>query len=218
MRLYLIIYAILFLSLAGLSPSYKIHYCKDTCSPRTRVYKNVDQKLYCYKGIPYKAEKYWRLAVRVAQHFALDPAIFCAQIECESGWNPSIVSRDGGIGLAQVTPRTAGVGKKEWLYDPLYNLVVGAQIKLEAHRRAENLSNCHDPLSVEVLSLRIYNGGWRFLKKELEFLDYLQMDRCSLEDQLRVCARDLCLWKVNVVYVIRVLNGAEKYRRMIWHR
>ena len=165
------------------------------------------------RGIPYGARKYVRLALRTALHYGLDPAVFCAQIECESGWRPSIVSRDGGYGLTQVTPRTAGIEvEKRRLLNPGYNLAVGASIKLRALKLARRLTGCRDSPDVALLATRIYNGGWRFLEKELGFLEELGRDKCKLSEQMKVCARDLCLWKVNVVYALRVQNGASKYR------
>ncbi len=200
---------------AEILPEHYICYCRPECSPRTRIYRHVDRRLYCFhpRKIPYGARKYVRLALRTALHYGLDPAVFCAQIECESGWRPSIVSRDGGYGLTQVTPRTAGIELDEGrLLDPGYNLAVGASIKLRALRLAERLSGCREPADVALLGTRIYNGGWRFLEKELDFLEELGRDKCKLSEQKRVCARDLCLWKVNVVYALRVSNGARKYR------
>jgi len=140
-----------------------------------------------------------------------------AQIECESLWKPDVVSPDGGYGLCQVTPRVLGerveVGK---LFDPSYNLRVGARIKSKSKTRARKLLKsvgCEnaDP---EVISLRIYNGGSRFLRKELAQLVEWGL-WCSFDWQLESCCRDLCLWKVNTVYVVRVLKAAKKYKEAL---
>jgi len=206
---------VLVTGVAALEPLFYIEYCKPTCSPRTEIYKNVDKITYCYHPtkIPYGAYKYRRLAVRVARHYGIDPAVFCAQIECESAWNPRAVGPGGGYGLTQVTGR----GEVKRLFDPLYNLRLGAQIKAQsytlARRMLKGLGVKNPPeRCVTILALRIYNGGTRFLRKELSYLvSQLNQSPCSWSCQKSVCARDKCLWKVNISYVEKVLNTARKY-------
>ena len=202
----------------ALQPKYYIHYCRPSCSPRTRIYERVDRRLFCYHPykIPYGAYKYFRLAVRVARHYGIDPLIFCAQIECESCWNPNAISPGGGYGLTQITGR----GDSFRLLDPLYNLRLGAQIKSQSYRLARKIlkqlgeSNPSNRC-ISILALRIYNGGTRFLKKELRYIVFhLNQSPCSWKCQQDVCARDKCLWKVNIVYVIRVTNSSLKYSRL----
>lgn len=67
------------------------------------------------------------LVIDYAYSYGIDPAIALAQIQRESGFNPSAVGRAGERGLAQILPSTwpqVSMGAVPWEYafDPDYNL------------------------------------------------------------------------------------------------
>ncbi|HDD43684.1 MAG TPA: hypothetical protein ENG63_02325, partial [Candidatus Desulfofervidus auxilii] len=176
---------------------------------------NVYKYRYCYHKtkIPYGAIKYGKLARRIAIHYGLNPSIFMAQIECESLWNEKAISSDKGYGLCQITPRVLKNKKieKAKLFDPEYNLIIGAQIKLYSWKKAKKICQKFNCNCLDKIALRIYNGGSKYLIKELNYLDEKNLI-CNWNNILKVCARDLCLWWVNIYYVIKVENSAKKYK------
>lgn len=206
-------------------PEYFIVYCKPECSNKTKMFGNVYKRLYCYDPVkvPYNFYKHYRIALRQANHYGLDPLYFLVQIECESCWNPNAKSPDGGYGLTQVTPRVLGNMEidMEQILDPEYNCRLGARIKVNSYKIArkilqdlgiENPSN----KCVADVALRVYNGGTKYLKYELQYIkDELKKNPCSFPLQSVVCARDKCLWRVNIVYVIRVHKMSDKYRKIL---
>lgn len=76
---------------------------------------------------------YRGMAVEAANKYGLDPNIFLAQVEQESGFNPNAVSHVGAQGLTQIMPATAaqpgfGVAPFEGdVFDPAANLDFGAR-------------------------------------------------------------------------------------------
>lgn len=69
---------------------------------------------------------YQSLATSYAQQAGIDPTIFVAQIQQESGFNPNAVSPAGAIGIAQFMPTTAaGLGLNP--HDPVASLKAAAQ-------------------------------------------------------------------------------------------
>jgi soluble lytic murein transglycosylase-like protein len=54
-------------------------------------------------------------ARRAAARYGLDPGVFERQIQQESGFNPTIRSPAGAVGIAQIMPATA----RGWGVDPL---------------------------------------------------------------------------------------------------
>lgn len=94
-------------------------------------------------GIDYKA-----LASQVALEEDLDPALFGALVNQESGFNPKVKSSAGAIGLTQLMPGTAqGLGVDP--YDPMQNLRGGARYL------KKQLDEFKDP----ALALAAYNAG-----------------------------------------------------------
>ena len=51
--------------------------------------------------------QYKEMAQAAAQKYGIDPKIFEALVQQESGWNPTIVSEKGATGLTQLMPDTA---------------------------------------------------------------------------------------------------------------
>jgi len=67
------------------------------------------------------------LATNAADLCGVPAALFHSLIERESSWRPSVVSRSGAVGLAQVKPSTAReVSPTLDVSDPWQNLVAGA--------------------------------------------------------------------------------------------
>jgi soluble lytic murein transglycosylase-like protein len=85
---------------------------------------------------------YQAIAAAAAQKYGLDPAIFARQITQESGWNPTIVSSAGAVGIAQIMPVTA----KWWGVDPLDPIA-----SLDAAAKADRNA------------LDRYGGDWRLV-------------------------------------------------------
>lgn len=73
------------------------------------------------------------MAVSAAERYGLDPDIFLAQVQQESGFNPNAVSGAGAQGLTQIMPNTAaqpGFGVTPFqgdVFDPEANLDFGAR-------------------------------------------------------------------------------------------
>ena len=74
------------------------------------------------------------ILVAAAQHHGVRPSFILAVSWWESGWNPSIVSRDGAVGMMQVLPATATwagpslLGRSVDLRNPTDNAEVGAAL------------------------------------------------------------------------------------------
>jgi hypothetical protein len=110
-------------------------------------------------------------ALRIAQgivgfslKYGVDARLVMAMVICESGFNPSAVSRTGAVGLGQLMPGTA-----QWMgvrnpYDSVENLY-GAVKLLRTHMdqyQAETGGKQFDSL---VLTLAAYNAGTGAVKK-----------------------------------------------------
>lgn len=68
---------------------------------------------------------YQSLAASYAQQAGIDPTVFVAQIQQESGFNPNAVSSAGAIGIAQFMPATAA-GLNLNPHDPVASLKAAA--------------------------------------------------------------------------------------------
>lgn len=69
---------------------------------------------------------YLPLAQEIARRHGIPEDLFARLVQQESGWNPTIVSSKGAIGLAQLMPATArGLGVDP--HDPAQNLDGGAR-------------------------------------------------------------------------------------------
>ena len=97
---------------------------------------------------------YRALASQIAVEEDLDPDLFGALVNQESGYNPKAISKAGAIGLTQLMPATAkGLGVDP--HDPIQNLRDGARyLKTQ-------LNEFKDP----ALALAAYNAGPGAVKK-----------------------------------------------------
>lgn len=100
-------------------------------------------------------KQYLPVAVSTAQKYGLDPVMFAAQIEQESGWNPNAKSKAGARGIAQFMPATA---KEMGLTNPLDPVSA-----IDA--AARYMAKLRDELGSEDLARQAYNGGIGTVKK-----------------------------------------------------
>lgn len=90
--------------------------------------------------------KWEPIAVQAATSAGIDPALFVAMIDVESGFNPAAESGAGAIGIAQIVPRWhPGVDAR----DPYASLQYAARL-LASHLRE---------FGSERLALAAYNAG-----------------------------------------------------------
>lgn len=90
--------------------------------------------------------KWEPIAVQAATSAGIDPALFVAMIDVESGWDPDAQSGAGAIGIAQIVPRWhPGVDAR----DPYASLQYAARL-LASHLRE---------FGSERLALAAYNAG-----------------------------------------------------------
>lgn len=101
-------------------------------------------------------QQYLPVAVAAAQKYGLDPVMFAAQIEQESGWNPAAKSKAGASGIAQFMPATA----KEMGVNPL-----DPAAALEASARY--MAQLKQKFGSEDLARQAYNGGMGTVQKVL---------------------------------------------------
>lgn len=94
---------------------------------------------------------YQQLATSYAAQLGLNPAIFTAQIQQESGFNPNAVSSAGAIGIAQFMPATAA-----GLNPPLNPRDPVASLKAAAQYDANNLQTYNGDYAK---MLAAYNAG-----------------------------------------------------------
>lgn len=72
-------------------------------------------------------EKFMAEIKRAASLYRVDEALLHAVITVESGYNASVVSKKGAVGLMQLMPDTARRFKVNNLFDPAQNIHAGAQ-------------------------------------------------------------------------------------------
>lgn len=93
-------------------------------------------------------KQYLPAAVAAAQKYGIDPVMFAAQIEQESGWNPAAKSSAGARGLGQFMPATARqVGVNP--LDPLASLDASAKY----------MRKLVDKFGSEDVARQAYNAG-----------------------------------------------------------
>lgn len=80
-----------------------------------------------YKGLGAVPEQYKEMVRRAAEQYRLDPAVFAALVEQESGFKPNAKSSAGAMGLTQLMPGTAGDMGVSNPYDPWQNVYGGAK-------------------------------------------------------------------------------------------
>lgn len=96
-------------------------------------------------------KQYLPMAVAAAQKYGLDPVMFVAQIEQESGWNPKAKSSAGAVGLAQIMPETTkdlNISRQDRL-DPAISLDAGARYMAQLRKQ----------FGSEELARQAYNAG-----------------------------------------------------------
>jgi peptidoglycan lytic transglycosylase len=102
---------------------------------------------------------YWDAIRAEAQKRNLDPYLVASIIRQESGFEPTVVSNAGAVGLMQIMPHeAASIGAKagidgvtrESLFDPLTNIAVGAA---EYSQKLATMSGKH------ILAIAAYNAG-----------------------------------------------------------
>ncbi|HUP50234.1 MAG TPA: transglycosylase SLT domain-containing protein [Thermoanaerobaculia bacterium] len=102
---------------------------------------------------------YWEAIEREAQRRELDPYLLAAIIRQESGFEPTVVSSAGAVGLMQImpneAPRIASIAgldaiTREQLFDPHENIAVGA---------AEYSQKLSRMRANPILAIAAYNAG-----------------------------------------------------------
>jgi len=121
-------------------------------------------------GPPYRHAFIRRVLLESAQRHHLDPKLVMALSYWESGWDQTLVSSSGAVGLMQVLPATAAeagpglLGRPVDLNDPYDNADVGAAIL------REDLDNFKDP----AMALAAYYQGPTSLRENGMFADTQQ--------------------------------------------
>jgi soluble lytic murein transglycosylase-like protein len=103
-----------------------------------------------------KRQKYGDIVRAVAEKHGLDEDLLHSIIEAESGYDPSIVSSKGAVGLMQLIPETAAKYGVQNVFDPAENIEAGARYIKDLMSLYQN-----DLRSV----LAAYNAGPDALKK-----------------------------------------------------
>ncbi len=102
---------------------------------------------------------YWEAIRAEAQKRSLDPFLVASIIRQESGFEPTVVSNAGAVGLMQIMPyEAARIGTqagiegltRQQLFDPLTNIAVGSA---EFSQKLANMSGNH------ILAIAAYNAG-----------------------------------------------------------
>ena len=93
---------------------------------------------------------------RYAKEYRLSPALLMAVMKAESGFNPTVISKAGAVGLMQLIPETAIRHGVKNLYDTRDNIAGGAR-----HLRYL-LDRFHGNVR---LALAAYNAGERKVKR-----------------------------------------------------
>jgi soluble lytic murein transglycosylase-like protein len=104
---------------------------------------------------------YWETIRKEAARRELDPFLLASIIRQESGFEPTIVSNAGAVGLMQIMPQEAsriaaagGLGEvtREDLFNPFTNIAVGAA---EYSQKLQSMKGRH------LLAIAAYNAGER---------------------------------------------------------
>lgn len=118
----------------------------------TRYQPRPIERVPSYRG-SYKGE-YLAVAKEMAEKHGIPEDLFLRLVQQESGWNPTIVSHAGAIGLAQLMPDTAallGVDPE----DPRQNLEGGARYLAQQYKKFKSWK----------LALAAYNAGPEAVQK-----------------------------------------------------
>ncbi len=127
------------------------------------------------ESIPARAQQYRSVLIRAARCEAgLDApvAVFAAQLEQESGWNPQAVSPVGARGLGQFMPATAkDMGRTRPDFGPAEPINPGWAIRALVAYDLANLKRVRaaTPGDAWAMALAAYNGGlgWVWRDQEL---------------------------------------------------
>ncbi len=103
-----------------------------------------------------KRQKYGDIVRTAAEKHGLDEDLLHSIIQAESGYDPSIVSAKGAVGLMQLIPATAAKYGAQNIFDPVENIEAGARYLKDLMALYSN-----DLRSV----LAAYNAGPEALKK-----------------------------------------------------
>lgn len=149
--------------------------------------------------------EYWDAIRAAAEERKIDPYLMAAIIRQESGWDPSIVSSAGAVGLMQIMPEEAAsfgtlaglertVTRRD-LFDPMINIRVGAA---EIREKLEAMDDD------QLLAIAAYNAGESAVNGWI--------GRISAED------RDLFIDSIPYgetrLYVMTVTRNLHEYRRV----
>ena len=163
------------------------------------------------QGIPHRfwtilyPREYWDAIRAAADSRDIDPYLMAAIIRQESGWDPSIVSSAGAVGLMQIMPEEAaslgtlaGLGRtvtRQDLFDPMINLRVGAA---EIREKLDAMDGSRP------LAIASYNAGQSAVSTWLA--------RTSPEDLDRFI--DSIPYSETRLYVMTVTRNLHEYRRI----
>lgn len=106
--------------------------------------------------------KYEPIARQAAQKYGIDPNLFVAQIQQESGWNPNAKSGVGAAGIGQIMPGTAKSWGVKNVYDPVESLNAAAKNMagyVKTYMGNKKLNPNGDYLQAHKLALAAYNAG-----------------------------------------------------------
>ncbi len=126
--------------------------------------------------------KYEPIARKFATLHGIDPNLFAAQIEQESGWNPKAGSSAGAQGIAQIIPSTAKSWGLQDVWNPEQALNSAAKNMANYVKTYQNnkiLNPSGDYLTAHKLALAAYNAGagavqkYKGIPKYKETQDYV---------------------------------------------
>lgn len=106
--------------------------------------------------------KYEPIARQAAKKYGIDPDLFVAQIQQESGWNPNAKSGVGAAGIGQIMPGTAKSWGVKNVYDPIESLNAAAKNMagyVKTYMGNKKFNPNGDYLTAHKLALAAYNAG-----------------------------------------------------------
>lgn len=136
------------------------------------VYGLIFPKAAYAEPIPARAQQYRSVIIRAARVEAgLDApvAVFAAQVEQESGWNPQAVSPVGARGLGQFMPLTAkDMGRTRPDLGPAEPTNPGWAIRALVAYDLSNLRRVRaaTPCDAWAMALSAYNGGLGWVQRD----------------------------------------------------
>jgi soluble lytic murein transglycosylase-like protein len=144
--------------------------------------------------IPAAAQQYRSVLIRAARceaGLSAPVAVFAAQVEQESGWNPQAVSPVGARGLGQFMPGTAkDMGRTRpdlgpaMPFNPSWSIRALVAYDLDNLRRVR----ANTPCDSWILALMAYNGGLGWVQRDQAKARALGLDPGRWENVARVNA------------------------------